>query len=132
MSKIDLPNGSKLFIGDQWDSLKNFDCILNMTPVILPHKSMIYQQIPWEDTLSQNISKDLDIGFRFIDENLNKNLSVLVCCQAGRSRSGAMVIYYIMKKFNMNYKNALIYVQQYRNIVKPNKGFELDLINKML
>ncbi len=53
---------------------------------------------------------------------------VWVNCMMGISRSSSCVLYYIMKRFHMNYDNALAYVQKHRPIVQPNGGFQNQLI----
>ena len=46
---------------------------------------------------------------------------------AGVSRSGAMVVAYIMKTRNQSLINALSYVQSKRTFVMPNQGFTKQL-----
>lgn len=41
----------------------------------------------------------------------------------GVSRSAACVIMYLMKKFKLNYDNALEFVKSKRVVVDPNEGF---------
>lgn len=53
---------------------------------------------------------------------------MLVHCQQGVSRSASIVIAFIMKKFRVKYPVALKFVQSKRDVVKPNEGFELSLI----
>lgn len=53
---------------------------------------------------------------------------VWVNCHQGVSRSSSCVLYYIMKRFHMNYDKALAYVQKHRPIVQPNDGFRNQLI----
>lgn len=53
---------------------------------------------------------------------------VYIHCHQGVSRSSSCVLYYIMKKFHMNYDKAFAYVQTHRPIVQPNDGFRNQLI----
>lgn len=48
--------------------------------------------------------------------------SILVHCEAGRSRSPTIIIAYLMRKYCMNYKDALSFVRTKRK-VKPNPNF---------
>ena len=41
----------------------------------------------------------------------------------GRSRSATCVIMYIMKRFGINFEDALEFVKQRREEVDPNEGF---------
>ena len=46
---------------------------------------------------------------------------------AGISRSASLVIYYFMKKYNINFDDALKMVKGKRNIINPNDSFKLQL-----
>ena len=63
----------------------------------------------------------------FIDASLGAGGKVLVHCNDGMSRSGSLVIAYIMQTYGMDFKAALNYVQQRRFCVQPNDGFEQQL-----
>ena len=63
----------------------------------------------------------------FIDASLGEGGKVLVHCNDGMSRSGSLVIAYIMQTYGMDFKAALNYVQQRRFCVQPNDGFEQQL-----
>eukprot|EP01084_Bolivina_argentea_P186374 321272_1 len=72
--------------------------------------------------------------FKFIDEILEKEKdknntqsSVLIHCEQGRSRSGAMVIAYLMKKYKQSYPETLNKVLLHRKRVMPNIGFQIQL-----
>lgn len=53
---------------------------------------------------------------------------MLVHCQAGVSRSASVVIAFIIKKFKVDFTEALSFVQSKRKAVNPNQGFQLSLI----
>ena len=73
--------------------------------------------------------------FKFIDSILNNNVndnnnnssSILIHCEQGRSRSGAMVIAYLMKKYQQSYPETLNQVLVNRKRVMPNIGFQIQL-----
>ena len=50
-------------------------------------------------------------------------------CISGISRSGAMVIAYLIKEKGMNYDEALEYVREKRKCVHPNSGFKRQLLS---
>ena len=122
--------GTNLFIGDQFSSvskkMKENDIrhVLNVTPVYLPldqDLNLTYKQIPWEDNTEQNILEDLEEGLSFLDSVSGE--PVLICCQAGRSRSGSMLIAYMMKTYKMSFKEVLENVRKDRPKIDPNSGF---------
>ena len=69
----------------------------------------------------------IEIGYHFLDWILETNNNVLVHCMAGISRSASLVIYYFMKKYNINFDDALKMVKGKRNIINPNDSFKLQL-----
>lgn len=48
---------------------------------------------------------------------------VLIHCLQGQSRSGAVVVAYVMSALGLDYDAALAVVRQYRSAVSPNPGF---------
>ena len=77
------------------------------------------------------ITDYFDEVFKFIDATImnkgNSKRSVLVHCEQGRSRSGAMVIAYLMKKYKQSYPETLNKVLVHRKRVMPNIGFQIQL-----
>jgi len=65
--------------------------------------------------------------FKFIDEALSHSQSVLVHCEQGRSRSGALVIAYLMRRHRLSYPETLKRVLVHRKRVMPNIGFQIQL-----
>lgn len=84
----------------------------------------------WYDTPCQLLFRygAIDSAYHFIDLALTHGENVLVHCQAGVSRSAIIVIYYLMRKFNMPYKVARKYVGTQRPIINPNHGFVKQLL----
>ncbi|OJJ58196.1 hypothetical protein ASPSYDRAFT_90383 [Aspergillus sydowii CBS 593.65] len=52
---------------------------------------------------------------------------VLVHCNQGISRSGAVVVAYIMKSLTLPFNQALRIARESRSLIAPNKGFEYQL-----
>jgi protein-tyrosine phosphatase len=69
----------------------------------------------------------IEIGYRFIDDALRNGGCVLVHCMAGISRSSSVLIYYMMKKNNDEFREALQRLRRNRKIVCPNNSFWLQL-----
>ncbi|KAK9297871.1 hypothetical protein QLX08_008621 [Tetragonisca angustula] len=74
-----------------------------------------------ESDLSVAIKKCIKI----INEHRNEN--ILVHCNAGVSRSPAIVISYIMTYERVSYDDAYTKVKNVRNCIKPNEGFVQQL-----
>jgi len=62
--------------------------------------------------------------FDFIEQALAEGGQVLLHCAQGKSRSGTVAVYWVMRKFRLEYEDALSLVQRVRGIVEPNGGFE--------
>lgn len=81
------------------------------------------------DNENNNLFDNFEYSNKFINEALNNNGKVLVHCMAGRSRSATIILSYIIDTFGMNVNNALLSVQNKRNIAQPNIAFmkQLDI-----
>ena len=102
----------------------------------------IYKQILIEDRDDEDIAKYFEATYEFIEQAVVNTINeqnkggdrgalkegkVFVHCSRGVSRSAAIVIAYIMKKENMNYKEAFEFVKDKRNMIRPNRGFVKQL-----
>lgn len=63
----------------------------------------------------------------FIKKNIQHKTNLLVHCNAGVSRSSAVVIGFLMLENNISYDEAYSVVKQLRNCIKPNNGFQSQL-----
>ena len=81
------------------------------------------------DTCDSDILQNglLEKCINFITNAIDLGGSVLVHCQAGMSRSGAMVIAYLMKSQKLTYDDAIAKVRSIRPCVCPNIGFERQI-----
>jgi hypothetical protein len=86
-----------------------------------------YLRIAIPDCGSIRLKEYIPVVFSFIDEALSSGGRILVHCFAGKSRSASFVIAYLMKTQGLNFNDALIYVQDRRQVVEPNLGFGLQL-----
>jgi predicted kinase len=70
-------------------------------------------------------------SYDYIDQSKG---NILVHCKFGKSRSPAIVIAYIMRKFDVPFDKAYWYVKQKSPLIEPNRGFleELKVYDKML
>mmetsp|Transcript_18403 Transcript_18403/g.28807 ORF Transcript_18403/g.28807 Transcript_18403/m.28807 type:complete len:228 (-) Transcript_18403:93-776(-) len=84
-------------------------------------------RLGWIDEPAQNILTNVGEGVKFIHEGRKKGEGVLVNCAQGKSRSGTMVIAYLMAHKGMTAEAACKMVQKIRSIVQPNPGFMSQL-----
>ena len=62
---------------------------------------------------------NLEKVFALLDKYINSGENVLIHCAHGMSRSVSFVIYYLIKKYNINTKDALAYIKSKRSIAHP-------------
>ena len=75
-----------------------------------------------EETFDQDISFTFVPVFDFIERN-RKEGNVLVHCTSGISRSPALLIAYMMQKYNINFDQALERIRNKRPCAEPNGCF---------
>lgn len=78
------------------------------------------------DKEESNLLSVVPLAMLFIDTAL-KNGNCLVHCVAGRSRSAAIIIAYLINKCHYSYYEAYDYVKAKRSVVTLNKGFQEQL-----
>lgn len=91
------------------------------------HESFDYIELLIDDSLEQEIISFVNISNNFIDSF--KNNKIMIHCYSGISRSGTILIGYIMHKFNYSYDEALNFVKNKYSKVHPNSNFENQLKN---
>lgn len=82
--------------------------------------------VPLKDTPDENILRVLRPCFEFIDEGRQRG-TVLVHCMAGRSRSAAIVIAYLMRTFGLSLKEAMASLNRKYKKACPNVGYLREL-----
>lgn len=109
---------------------------LNITHIIncafnLPCKykeQFTYLHLKLRDEPDQIIFPQIENAYEFIKQNSSVN--ILVHCVHGMSRSGSVIIYYLMKEKGMNMEESINYIGKLRAIINPNEGFRNQLLNK--
>ena len=71
---------------------------------------------------------ELENAFNFIN---NSNCNILVHCVFGRSRSVTIILYYLIKKYNMSCEKALELLKNKRYYINPSIKF-LDNLNELV
>ncbi|ARF08763.1 dual specificity phosphatase [Catovirus CTV1] len=99
------------------------EVIVNVTKEISMHfpKNYIYKKFELYDNKDENIEKYLLETFEFIKQHKDKK--IFIHCKMGASRSVSVLLYYLMKEYNMNLDNALDYIKDRRMIINPNSKF---------
>lgn len=96
--------------------------IINMSPVTLrKYERCIYKNYPIDDKETQEIISYINTIIKEI-HTIGNNTNILICCQAGASRSASIVIGYLINK-GYTYQESYNIVLQKRPIICPNRGF---------
>lgn len=77
--------------------------------------------------IDDNPVQDLNAYFEPCYNIMNSTHITLVHCHMGKSRSAAIVLYYMMRFLKINLDAAMLYVKRRRPIVQPNSGFMRQL-----
>lgn len=86
-----------------------------------------YLHLGLEDRPDQPVAAALEEALRFIDEARVAGGRVFVHCAQGVSRSGAVVVAWLMRSRALPYDDALAAARRGRPICAPNSGFEREL-----
>ncbi|KAF1958164.1 phosphatases II [Byssothecium circinans] len=90
----------------------------------LPQDRAIQQlHVDIEDNPFEDILVTLEGICAWIDNALASGSGVLVHCVQGISRSGAVIVAYLMRKHSISYEAALELARKSRPIITPNSGF---------
>ncbi|KAG0640667.1 protein-tyrosine phosphatase-like protein [Tuber brumale] len=127
-----------LFLGnlvaaESLDILKTYSIthVLSLThslPKIPEGAGVIHRHIPILDVPTQNILAVIDTCLDFMTEALREEgNNILVHCYLGKSRSGGVVVAYVMKKQNIPLALAHAFVKSKRPLVHPNRAFRSQL-----
>lgn len=87
-----------------------------------------YLNIDIYDTPNTNIKQHFNIINKFFNEGLASNKNIYIHCKAGVSRSSTALIAFFMSK-GLDMKTSVNYVISKRNIIEPNEGFWLQLMD---
>ncbi|KAL4269137.1 protein-tyrosine-phosphatase [Pleurotus pulmonarius] len=129
-----------LWIGDlpsalDVDNLKEhgiFSILSAMRGRVTIHETFIRHQILLDDTEDADILTHFLPSISFIQNELDKGRGVLVHCQAGMSRSVAIVAAYLMYTKNLDVQGALELIIKSHPNISPNEGFlaQLEIFHK--
>ena len=123
-----------IYLGNSYNStniytLKKFgiEKVINVTQEIPCRfvNQIEYFVIPIRDTRDNFIEKYLEKSYEFIEKH--KQYKILIHCYMGSSRSAIIVVYYLMKKYQMSLDEALEFLKEKRPIVNINNNFINDI-----
>lgn len=127
-----------LFIGNQRDAANKerlnklgITHVLNVTshlPLHFEDEGITYKRLPATDSGSQNLKQYFSEAINFIECAHKTNGKVLVHCQAGVSRSPAIVTAYLIATTCKSLTEAFTIVKDRRPIVAPNINFMGQLL----
>ncbi len=92
-------------------------------PIAFPHSFQYLKLDGFTDNTGTDLWKQLDNALPWMDEALRGGGRVLLHCAAGSSRSGSVVIAYLMRFQHMTLQQALSTARRARPIIDPNAGF---------
>ena len=101
--------------------------ILNVTreiPCLYPDQ-FTYKTISVKDTRDSFLDNYLEDSYQYLTQDLT--MPTLVHCYMGSSRSATIVIFYLMKRYQMTFSNALQFVRDKRKCVNLNTNFAEEL-----
>jgi protein-tyrosine phosphatase len=87
-----------------------------------------YLQLNFKDDFGQNIFDAVFDTADFIHDQICNGFGVMVHCMAGKSRSSAVVIGYLMIKHDMSLREAYKHVALRRPKIAPNASFFIQLM----
>lgn len=100
-----------------------YDC----NPIFPDDPELLYLKVPVIDKPTADIAKHFDRAIEFIHDGVQKKQGILIHCVYGISRSSTLVCAYLIKKHNMNVKQAIAHVKKCRPDADPNSGFLVQL-----
>ncbi|TNV75357.1 hypothetical protein FGO68_gene13665 [Halteria grandinella] len=86
-----------------------------------------YHQFVLGDSEQADITEHAKRAVEIIEKCHQEGKTVFVHCSAGQSRSGSLVIAYVMKTHKLSFQEALNLVAVGRPCVAPNEGFKKTL-----
>ena len=102
------------------------NCAFNL-PSKYP-KLLTYLNLNLRDEPDQTIFPQIDDAYKFIKNNPHNN--ILVHCVHGMSRSGSVIVYYLMKEKRMRMQESIEFIGKIREVINPNEGFRRQLMQK--
>jgi hypothetical protein len=102
-------------------------CCDSLKAIHAPTGTLRYHRLPVADSLDQNLTAFLPSALAFIAQGVLAGERTLVHCNAGVSRSGAVVVAWLQQTQQLAYDDALGWARRGRKNISPNSNFEAQL-----
>ena len=100
----------------------NIDTVVNCAESVnSSYKELKFLELKMYDKSKQKLFPKLEIAYKFIKKNSKKN--ILIHCKEGKSRSAALVVFYLMKENGWDYDTCIKFIKERRPSISPNIGF---------
>ncbi|RUS90773.1 hypothetical protein EGW08_001484 [Elysia chlorotica] len=90
--------------------------------------SLTVRHVSLRDSPDQSLLPYLDDLVDFVSEAVSSGGRVVVHCMAGVSRSASVVLAYLVRDHGMSLRQAHDHVMERRDVIRPNQGFWVALI----
>lgn len=113
----------------KWLRKHNITLIVNAAkevPNFFPSTTR-YLNLHLYDIPEQSLKHVLDKSYSAIKDEIDRGGNVLVHCFAGISRSSSIVVHYLMRKYHIDYTQAIKYLKSRHPRANPNRGFAYQL-----
>lgn len=103
--------------------------LLTFIPKFVEYREdFTYLTLPMIDSLDFDIKDHVLEALNFIEKAVQENGKIFIHCAQGISRSGSIVVAYLMKTYHKSYDEALSMAKKGRIICNPNNNFKAQLI----
>ena len=92
-------------------------------PEAFPSKFQYLSLENFADNTCTDLLRQLDAALPWIKAAIKQGGKVLLHCATGSSRSGAVLVAYLMREQGLTFEEALLVARHSRPIIKPNPGF---------
>ena len=122
-----------IYLGDKYAARdepylikNNIDTVVNCAESVnSTYKELKYLELKMYDKSKQKLFPKLEIAYKFIKKNSKNN--ILIHCKKGKSRSAALVVFYLMKENGWDYDTCIKYIRKRRSVANTNSGFKEQL-----
>jgi predicted protein tyrosine phosphatase len=93
------------------------------------HNGFNVLELPLDDSFEQELIESVLLAYKFIKsiDPSSKKKNVLIHCYSGISRSGGILIGYLMKERKLSYDKAFAFIKERYPKLFPNKNFVKQL-----
>ncbi len=127
-----------IYLGSSFNA-GNYNTLKNMNITTIINVTIMYTHTPQLDDNKSSIIKYLNEAYDIIkDSQVKNNGNILIHCFMGKSRSLAIVLYYVLKTHKkdngdmMTFDEALQFIKEKRTTVNPTHRIAKDIIKNTI